>query len=136
MRTPAIPALFVLLAAWPAADAAAAPGDCTPGTAPPGAFRPYRVPAAAIYVHDGDTFYVGREAFRLRGVDAPELDEPDGPAAKRRLEQLLGSDPVIVVPRLFDVYCRVLVDVRAGGVDVAEALRRDGLAKPRWRRRR
>ncbi|MCL6639765.1 MAG: thermonuclease family protein [Candidatus Rokubacteria bacterium] len=92
------------------------------------------VRAGEIHVHDGDTFYVGREAFRLRGVDAPELEEPGGAAARSRLRQLLRAEPVTIVPRLLDAYCRTLADVRAGGRDVADTLRREGLAKPRvWR---
>ena len=38
---------------------------------------------------DGDTLRVGGERIRLRGIDAPELSELEGPTAKRRLEELL-----------------------------------------------
>jgi micrococcal nuclease len=40
---------------------------------------------------DGDTIRVGGERIRLRGIDTPELSELEGPAAKRRLEELLRS---------------------------------------------
>lgn len=141
MRARTVSALVVLLAAWPApADAAGRhpPRACDRGTTPrAGAFHPRTVPPGAVYVHDGDTIYVAREPIRLRGIDAPELDQPGGAAAKWRLVQLLRAGPVTIVPRLIDAYCRTVADVHAGGLDVAEVLRREGFAKPRvWRPRR
>jgi micrococcal nuclease len=40
------------------------------------------------YVQDGDTIYIARQAVRLYGIDAEELDEPHGQAAKEHLEAL------------------------------------------------
>jgi endonuclease YncB( thermonuclease family) len=82
-----------------------------------------------IHVHDGDTFYVGRQAFRLRGIDTPELGQRGGYEAKRRLVQLLHAGPVTILRRAEDRYGRVLADVRAGGRDVADTLRAEGFAK-------
>jgi micrococcal nuclease len=45
-------------------------------------------------VQDGDTIYVNREPMRLAGIDAEELDEPHGPAAKQHLQRLIGSQTV------------------------------------------
>jgi micrococcal nuclease len=42
-------------------------------------------------VWDGDTIYIGREAVRLAGIDAEELDEPHGYAARDHLRQLIGN---------------------------------------------
>jgi endonuclease YncB( thermonuclease family) len=99
--------------------------------------RPYRglpppqtVSAWAIRVHDGDTFSVGLVKIRLRGIDAPELGAPLGRVARRRLAEILGAGPVTIVPRAEDVYGRVVADVYVGGHDVADILRREGLAKP------
>jgi len=136
MRTPLVSACILLLAAAAALAEGAgrqrSPRACVPGTpSAAGALSARRVSARAIYVHDGDTFYVGREAIRLRGVDTPELAEPGGAAAKWRLIELLRGGPVTIVPRLIDAYCRTVADVQAGGVDVADTLRREGFAKPR-----
>jgi len=84
-----------------------------------------------IHVHDGDTFYVGGDAFRLRGIDAPELGQPRAREATRRLIELLRAGPVTIVRRAEDVYGRIVADVYAGGRDVAAVLRAEGHAKPR-----
>lgn len=89
----------------------------------------------AIHVHDGDTFYVGADAFRLRGIDTPELRQPRADAARQRLAALLRSGPVTIVRRAEDVYGRVVADVYVGGHNVARILRAEGYAKPRASRR-
>src|SRR6266542_6798713 len=68
--------------------------------------RPFTVAPSAIRVHDGDTFYVGAEAIRLRGIDTPELGEPKSRQARDRLADLLRQGPVTIVPRAQDVYGR------------------------------
>jgi micrococcal nuclease len=78
---------------------------------------------------DGDTIRVGQERIRLRGIDTPELSEPDGLAAKERLETLLRSGTVSIVPRGRDVYDRLIADVFVNGQNVAEILRSEGFAK-------
>ena len=82
-------------------------------------------------MHDGDTFYVGAETIRLRGIDTPELGQPLASAATRRLIALLHAGPVTIVPRAEDVYGRTVADVYVGGRDVAQVLRAEGYAKPR-----
>ena len=94
------------------------------------------VPSHAIRVHDGDTFSVGTETFRLRGIDTPELRQPGAGAARQRLRALLQAGPVTIVRRAEDVYGRIVADVSVGGRDVARTLRREGHAKPRPRRGR
>ena len=84
-----------------------------------------------IHVHDGDTFYVGRDAFRLRGIDTPELGQPRAREAMGRLIELLRAGPVTIVRRAEDMYGRIVADVYAGGRDVAAVLRAEGYAKPR-----
>ena len=91
------------------------------------------VPPDAIRVHDGDTFYVGAESIRLRGIDTPELSHPKAAAATRRLIALLSSGPVTIVPRAEDVYGRTVADVYVAGRDVAGILRQEGFEKPRPR---
>jgi endonuclease YncB( thermonuclease family) len=84
-----------------------------------------------LHVHavDGDTIRVGNERIRLRGIDTPEMSELEGPAAKQRLEELLRSGPIRIVPHARDVYDRLVADVFVNGQNVAEILRREGFSK-------
>jgi endonuclease YncB( thermonuclease family) len=84
-----------------------------------------------IYTIDGDTLRVGADRIRLRGIDAPELTEPGGQAARQRLEQLLQEGPIRIVPHGQDVYGRTIADVFVNGRNVAEVLAYEGYAKPR-----
>jgi endonuclease YncB( thermonuclease family) len=78
---------------------------------------------------DGDTLRVGSQRIRLRGIDTPEMSELDGPAAKRRLEELLRSGSIRIVPRGRDVYDRLVADVFVNEQNVAEILRNEGFSK-------
>lgn len=80
---------------------------------------------------DGDTIRVGGERIRLRGIDTPELDEPEGLAAKQRLEELLRSGPMELIPHGRDVYDRLIGDVFVNGQNVAEILKSEGFIKAR-----
>ncbi len=80
---------------------------------------------------DGDTIRVGGERIRLRGIDTPEMSEFDGPAAKRRLEELLRNGPIRIVPHGRDVYDRLLADVFVNDQNVAETLIMEGYEKQR-----
>ena len=80
---------------------------------------------------DGDTIRVGGERIRLRGIDTPEMSEIEGPAAKRRLEELLRNGPIRIVPHGRDVYDRLLADVFVNDQNVAETLIQEGYEKPR-----
>ncbi|OQW35192.1 MAG: hypothetical protein A4E19_16595 [Nitrospira sp. SG-bin1] len=78
---------------------------------------------------DGDTIRVGGERIRLHGIDTPELSEFEGPAAKRRLEELLRSGSIRIVPHGRDVYNRLVADVFVGEQNVADILRSEGFSK-------
>jgi micrococcal nuclease len=80
-------------------------------------------------VVDGDTIRVGSERIRLRGIDTPEMSELEGPAAKRRLQELLRSGSIRIEPRGRDVYNRLLADVFVNEQNVAEILRSEGFSK-------
>lgn len=84
-----------------------------------------------ITVIDGDTIRIGTERIRLRGIDTPELSEPNGWAATQRLKDLLGTGSIQLIPRGRDVYDRVVADVFVNGQNVAELLKREGWAKSR-----
>lgn len=77
------------------------------------------------------SIHYGAERIRLRGIDAPELNEPGGQAAKQRLEELLRSGSVQIIPHGVDVYGRTLADVFVNGQNVAEILASEGFVKPR-----
>lgn len=89
------------------------------------------VDSRQVHVVDGDTFRYGTERIRLRGIDTPELNEPGGQAARLRLETLLRSGPVHIVPHGRDVYDRTVADVYVDGQNVAEMLAQEGYAKSR-----
>lgn len=82
-----------------------------------------------IHTIDGDTLRMGSERIRLRGIDTPELNEPRGPEARQRLEQLLQEGPIRIVPHGQDVYGRTVADVFVNGRNVAEVLKQEGFAK-------
>lgn len=48
----------------------------------------------AASVYDGDTLYINSQAIRLAGIDAEELDEPNGYAAKAHLILLIRGRSV------------------------------------------
>ncbi len=90
-------------------------------------------------IHDGDTVRtVSGEKVRLIGLNTPEMERKERPAqplaveATRRLEQLLGTDPQILLKvgaESRDRYGRLLAyGFTPEGVDVAATLVREGLA--------
>ena len=83
-----------------------------------------------VFAIDGDTLRIGSERIRLRGIDAPELDEPEGQAAKQRLEELLRRGSVRIVPHGQDVHGRTVADVFVNGQNLAQILKSEGFAKP------
>lgn len=80
-----------------------------------------------LSVHDGDTFHRDGRAYRLWGVDAPELDQPWGVAAREVLRQLLTRG-AIETTRKGRSWSREVVLCEAGGVDVSLELLKMGLA--------
>ena len=83
-----------------------------------------------VHAVDGDTIRVGGERVRLRGIDTPEMSEFEGPAAKRRLEELLRNGSIRIVPRGRDVYDRLIADVFVNEQNVAQTLIAEGYEKP------
>ncbi len=99
-----------------------------PVYAPAPAAGPFVLNAPAFAV-DGDTFDAGGVRYRLAGIDAPELHEPNGYNARARLQQLLSLGQVTLIPLGTDVYGRVLVEVLVGAWNVSGVLRSEGYAK-------
>ncbi len=83
-------------------------------------------------VVDGDTIHVylyedvigvkkhkkGTVIVRLRGIDAPEKDQPFGQDAKRNLKNLVGGKEIKIVIRDIDRYGRIVGYVFVGKTNV------------------
>ncbi|MDQ7744838.1 thermonuclease family protein [Hydrogenophaga pseudoflava] len=96
--------------------------------------------ARVTRVSDGDTLWVKPLAggtyrkLRLDGVDAPEICQDDGVAAREALAARLLDQTVTVTERRRDDYGRALVRLRHRNEDVAGWLVREGWAwSYRWR---
>jgi len=92
------------------------------------------------HVSDGDTLWIksGRGAaprkVRLLGLDAPELCQPGGMAARAALQALVAGKAVQVSTNFQDTYGRDLAYLRVDGRDVGAALVSAGHAwSSRWR---
>jgi endonuclease YncB( thermonuclease family) len=83
-----------------------------------------------IRLIDGDTFAVGSERFRIRGINAPETTEAGGFSASQRLDLLLHEGPVLVIPYGQDTYGRTLAEVYVNNRNVAEVMKEEGHDKP------
>lgn len=81
----------------------------------------------SLSVHDGDTFHRDGRAYRLWGIDTPELDQPWGVAAREVLRQLLTRG-ALETTRKERSWSREVVLCEAGGVDVSLELLKMGLA--------
>lgn len=78
-------------------------------------------------VLDGDTVLVADERLRLRGIDAPEMEQscfrngadyPCGREARAELIRLIGGAPLLCETFGRDAYRRLLAECRADGQDV------------------
>ena len=78
-------------------------------------------------VHDGDTIYVNHQTIRLWGVDAEELSEPNGPAARAALHNIIGNARVVCTP-VGASHQRTVARCDVAGRDVGEALIKSGAA--------
>lgn len=96
-------------------------------TAVPAAAFPARVQSC----HDGDTCRVitgqGVIKVRLAEIDAPEIDQPYGTAARAVLCSMVCGRDVDVEPRGTS-YDRIVGLIRINGLDTSEAMVRAGAA--------
>jgi len=86
-----------------------------------------------VGVHDGDTLTVltadKRQArIRLADIDAPELGQPFGQAAKRALSDLCFNRPAHVQTRTVDQYGRTVGVVTCAGHDASREMVQRGMA--------
>jgi endonuclease YncB( thermonuclease family) len=91
--------------------------------------KPRLLQHGEIRLIDGDTFAVGAERFRIRGINAPETTEAGGFSATQRLDLLLHEGPVLMIPYGQDTYGRTLAEVYVNNRNVAEVMKEEGHAK-------
>lgn len=87
---------------------------------------------ACVNVLDGDSLLVahksGRKEVRLKGIDAPEFDQPYGTEASDCLRALVLRQTVTVEPFAIDAYGRTIAKVYISGECVNERLLAQGCA--------
>lgn len=101
----------------------------------------YEYRCTIIRVLDGDSLLADidlgfrvtyRQTIRLVAMNAPEIRTALGPAAKRRLEELVVGKTFVrvqtTIHREFEKYGRVLGRIIADGVDVNAQMVADGFA--------
>lgn len=81
----------------------------------------------AAYAYDGDTIYVANQPVRLAGIDAEELDEPHGYAARDHLRQLIGGKVVSCKWQGWSYRRRVGI-CQAGDINLNAQMVKDGYA--------
>lgn len=86
-----------------------------------------------VGVHDGDTLTGLDEnkvqhKIRLDGIDAPELGQPFGRAAKQALSDKVFGKDVVVEPKTKDRYGRTIGHVLVDGRDVNLEMLAEGMA--------
>src|SRR5262245_44519426 len=71
-----------------------------------------------VRVKDGDSLVIKVQGvamdFRLADIDAPELEQPYGRAAKRELATLVTGQQLVMLPLDTDRYGRTVAQVWAG----------------------
>lgn len=94
-----------------------------------------------LQVADGDTLWVQSDGrgrthkLRIEGIDAPEICQPGGEAARNRLAQQVMNKHVEVTVKRRDIYGRRLAVLRLGGNDVGAQMVLSGHAwSYRWHR--
>lgn len=88
---------------------------------------PPGVIAGTASVVDGDTLRIRGQAIRLAGIDAEELDEPNGKAAALMLEALIKGHAIVCQPT-GDSYNRIVAECTADGQDLGAAMVQLGVA--------
>ncbi|MFG6490496.1 thermonuclease family protein [Roseateles sp. BYS78W] len=91
------------------------------------------VTGLVVGVHDGDTLTLltaekKQVQVRLADIDAPELGQPFGQAAKRELSTLCFKQRAKVQTRTTDLYGRIVGVVSCEGRDVSRVMVEHGMA--------
>jgi micrococcal nuclease len=87
------------------------------------------VPISGVaQVTDGDTIRVSDHRIRIQGLDAEELNEPHGPAARSAMVAIVSGHEVTCIPDGTRSYNRVVATCYVGKLDVAIAMVAGGWA--------
>jgi endonuclease YncB( thermonuclease family) len=92
-----------------------------------------RIIGRVVSVHDGDTLTVLDETntqikVRLDAIDAPELGQPFGQAAKRALSEMVFGKDVVVIKKKEDRWGRTIGHVLIDGKDTNLLMLEAGMA--------
>lgn len=77
---------------------------------------------------DGDTLWHEGVKIRIWGIDAPEMSQRGGPAAKGQLARLCERRRIYVVPCDTDVYGRTVARLYYGRGDIGQQMVASGYA--------
>lgn len=88
----------------------------------------YRINGMVTSVHDGDTFRLNGQSIRLWGVDAVELTDIGGDAARAALASLINGQALSCVIK-GKSYRRVVAQCFMGEYDIGRVLTRQGYAQ-------
>lgn len=79
-------------------------------------------------VIDGDTFETAnrKHPVRLAGVDTPEKGKPGSRQAREALARMIEGETVNIDTKARDTYGRSVVNVKAGGRSVKQAMKKHG----------
>ena len=116
---------------WSRALRIVQPHSARPSFARPASQSSVRLPSPVTgraRVVDGDTVVVGRLRVRLHGIDAPEMDQRGGTAARTHLSALIAGRPVTVFPIDVDIHGRTVARIETAGIDLCRAMVADGFA--------
>ena len=75
---------------------------------------------------DGDTLRMGSEKIRLWGVDAEEMDEPNGPRAKKLLSKIVAGRTLQCKIVTRDNYGRAVAKCYAGDLFINQVIVQEG----------
>lgn len=131
---------FLLVCVWPVALLQVPTASAASATADTPPLQPQRYSARVTRVFDGDTLWVqpleggAPRKLRLLGIDAPEICQDGGIAARDALTQRVLRQVVQVQVDRFDDYGRGLARLTHDETDVSAWLVAQGLAwSYRWR---
>jgi endonuclease YncB( thermonuclease family) len=91
-------------------------------------YNPIRPLEGPVRVVDGDSLETPHTRLRLYGIDAPELTQDGGQAAKSQLRTLMAGKTLTVRRQGRDVYGRQLVTLFGDGEDLCAEMVRSGYA--------
>ena len=81
-----------------------------------------KLTADVVEITDGDTFKTKFSVIRLENVDAPELNEPGGSAAKQKLSSLISNEEIVYEEKARDKFARKIAQVWVNRTNVNDAM--------------